>query len=216
MGILNTDWGDYGHINDPRLTVPGMLYGAAFAWNADEVPFDEINEAVSRLEYGDASGTLAGAMAEMSDHEVFDWWNAVNWIESSDERRAKLLAKLDMTQVPAANAAVEAARGKVLAAARSLPAGRKDIVAAGLRGGRQHPAVERRRRLPGRRATPPATRPAPRWPAAWSTGSNRYRIEWDKTSRVSATPNLIRLMNAWADCLRGRAYGSVPAPEAKD
>ena len=26
----------------------------------------------------------------------------------------------------------------------------------------------------------------------------------------------IRLMNAWADCLRGRAYGSVPAPEAKD
>ena len=44
----------------------------------------------------------------------------------------------------------------------------------------------------------------------------RYRIEWDKTSRVSATPNLIRLMNAWADCLRGRAYGSVPAPEAKD
>ena len=44
----------------------------------------------------------------------------------------------------------------------------------------------------------------------------RYRIEWDKTSRVSATPNLIRLMNAWADCLRGRAYGSVPVPEAKD
>ena len=215
VGILNTDWGDYGHINDPRLTVPGMLYGAAFAWNADEVPFDEINEAVSRLEYGDASGTLAGAMAEMSDHEVFDWWNAVNWIESSAERRAKLLAKLDMTQVPAANAAVEAAQGKVLAAARSLPAGRKDIVqlvcvvADGILLWNDVGAYLAGAHTAGDEAGTALACRLEHW-------FYRYRIEWDKTSRVSATPNLIRLMNAWADCLRGRAYGSVPAPEAKD
>ena len=215
VGILNTDWGDYGHINDPRLTVPGMLYGAAFAWNADEVPFDEINEAVSRLEYGDASGTLAGAMAEMSDHEVFDWWNAVNWIESSDERRAKLLAKLDMTQVPAANAAVEAARGKVLAAARSLPAGRKDIVqlvcvvADSILLWNDVGAYLAGAHTAGDEAGTALACRLEHW-------FYRYRIEWDKTSRVSATPNLIRLMNAWADCLRGRAYGSVSAPEAKD
>ena len=215
VGILNTDWGDYGHINDPRLTVLGMLYGAAFAWNADEVPFDEINEAVSRLEYGDASGTLAGAMAEMSDHEVFDWWNAVNWIESSDERRAKLLAKLDMTQVPAANAAVEAARGKVLAAARSLPAGRKDIVqlvcvvADSILLWNDVGAYLAGAHTAGDKAGTALACRLEHW-------FYRYRIEWDKTSRVSATPNLIRLMNAWADCLRGRAYGSVPAPEAKD
>ena len=215
VGILNTDWGDYGHINDPRLTVPGLLYGAAFAWNADEVPFDEINEAVSRLEYGDASGTLAGAMAEMSDHEVFDWWNAVNWIESSAERRAKLLAKLDMTQVPAANAAVEAARGKVLAAARSLPAGRKDIVqlvcvvADSILLWNDVGAYLAGAHTAGDEAGTALACRLEHW-------FYRYRIEWDKTSRVSATPNLIRLMNAWADCLRGRAYGSVPAPEAKD
>ena len=215
VGILNTDWGDYGHINDPRLTVPGVLYGAAFAWNADEVPFDEINEAVSRLEYGDASGTLAGAMAEMSDHEVFDWWNAVNWIESSDERRAKLLAKLDMTQVPAANAAVEAARGKVLAAARSLPAGRKDIVqlvcvvADSILLWNDVGAYLAGAHTAGDEAGTALACRLEHW-------FYRYRIEWDKTSRVSATPNLIRLMNAWADCLRGRAYGSVPAPEAQD
>ena len=215
VGILNTDWGDYGHINDPRLTVPGLLYGAAFAWNADEVPFDEINEAVSRLEYGDASGTLAGAMAEMSDHEVFDWWNAVNWIESSDERRAKLLAKLDMTQVPAANAAVEAARGKVLAAAHSLPAGRKDIVqlvcvvADSILLWNDVGAYLAGAHTAGDEAGTALACRLEHW-------FYRYRIEWDKTSRVSATPNLIRLMNAWADCLRGRAYGSVPAPEAMD
>ena len=41
IGLLNTDWGDYGHVNDPRLTIPGILYGAAFGWNAEPVEFDE-------------------------------------------------------------------------------------------------------------------------------------------------------------------------------
>ena len=33
VGVLNTDWGDYGHINHPEFSVPGMIYGAAFSWN---------------------------------------------------------------------------------------------------------------------------------------------------------------------------------------
>ncbi|KAB7790139.1 beta-N-acetylhexosaminidase [Bifidobacterium leontopitheci] len=32
-GYLVTDWGDYGHVNDPRMAVPGLLYGAQAAWN---------------------------------------------------------------------------------------------------------------------------------------------------------------------------------------
>ena len=43
---------------DPRLTIPGILYGAAFGWNAEPVEFDELNEAVSRLYYGDTTGHL--------------------------------------------------------------------------------------------------------------------------------------------------------------
>ena len=29
-GLLNTDWGDCGHINHPDFSLPGMIYGAAF------------------------------------------------------------------------------------------------------------------------------------------------------------------------------------------
>ena len=211
VGILNTDWGDYGHINDPRLTVPGLLYGAAFAWNADEVPFDEINEAISRLEYGDLSGTLAGAMADLSDHEVFDWTHAVNWIEADDARRAEIFAEVDAAQVPAANAAVEAARAKVLAAARTMPADKKEMVqllcvtADSIILWNDIGAYLAGAHTPGDAAGNALAARLEQW-------FYRYRLEWDKTSRVSATPNLIRLMNTWADCLRGRAYGTVQAP----
>ena len=212
VGILNTDWGDYAHVNDPRLSVPGVLYGAAFAWNADEVPFAEINEAVSRLEYGDASGTLVAAMAELADqHEIFDWPHAVNWIEAVPERRAEVLADVDFGKIPAANAAVAAACQKALAAARSLPAGRKDIVqlvcvvAEGITIWNDIGAYLGGEHAPGDAAGTALAARLEHW-------FYRYRLEWDKTSRVSATPNLIRLICDWADCLRGRAYGSVAAP----
>ena len=26
--MLVTDWGDLGHINDPRMAIPGMIIGA--------------------------------------------------------------------------------------------------------------------------------------------------------------------------------------------
>ena len=128
IGLLNTDWGDYGHINDPRLTIPRILYGAAFGWDARPVEMEELNEAVSRIGYGDTSGKLMDAMTEMSDHEVFDWQHAVNWIEGDDARRAELLAELDLSKVPEANAAVAEARDRVLACSATLPAGQKEIV----------------------------------------------------------------------------------------
>ena len=212
VGILNTDWGDYAHINDPRLSVPGILYGAAFSWNADEVSFEEINEAISRLEYGDASGRLAGAMAKLADHhEIFDWSHAVNWIEATDDRRPELLAQVEMCQVPAANAAVADARSEILAAARTLPAGHKEmvqllcVVADSITLWNDIGAYLAGEHTAGDQAGTALACRLEQW-------FYRYRLEWDKTSRVFATPRLIRLMNAWADCLRGRAYGTVQAP----
>ena len=80
IGLLNTDWGDYGHICHPWFSVPGILYGAAFAWNADNVSFDEINQAISLFEYGDREGTFMKAFVHLTDHETFAWSSAVRWI----------------------------------------------------------------------------------------------------------------------------------------
>lgn len=70
-GILNTDWGDSGHINMPALAIPGMIYGAAQGWNVeDDRDFDTIDQTISLVEYGDREKKLVGLLRELSHQDV--------------------------------------------------------------------------------------------------------------------------------------------------
>lgn len=213
IGLLNTDWGDYAHVNDPRLTIPGILYGAAFGWNAEEIPFEELNEAVSRLYYGDATGTFAGLMNALQDYEIFDWRHTVNWIECDEKTRAEILAEVDFTKIEEANRAVAAAKAAILAATPNLPVGKKQIVqvlcqtadiitlwneiGAWINAGQQH--------------GPEADALA----AQLEHWLQRYRAQWRQVSKESGLPVLTRLVCRYADVLRGRAYGTVEAPAGR-
>ena len=73
IGLLNTDWGDFGHINDPRFSLPGMIYGAHFGWSDVELSFEEINQAISNLAYTDRSGKVVCLLGSMSGCDVFSW-----------------------------------------------------------------------------------------------------------------------------------------------
>ena len=75
-GVLNTDWGDCGHINQPDFSLPGMIYGAVFSWGEDTDRFEELNEQISRLAYGDRSGKFVSYMAKTAECSIFDWWDA--------------------------------------------------------------------------------------------------------------------------------------------
>ena len=77
IGLLNTDWGDYGHVNDPRFSIPGFIYGAQFGWAEEELSFEELNEAVSHLAYMDQSGSVVALLAELQDTAVYDWHKIV-------------------------------------------------------------------------------------------------------------------------------------------
>lgn len=81
VGILNTDWGDFGHINQPRFSTPGIIYGAAFSWNREEIPYEEMNRRISKLEYGDSTERIVALMAEISQHIKFQWVEAVKYHE---------------------------------------------------------------------------------------------------------------------------------------
>lgn len=87
-GILNTDWGDFGHVNHPEFSVPGMIYGAAFSWNQEEIAFGEINRQISILEYGDTTGQTVGIMAKMAEHSLFGWRDAVVYYEMAGQHHA--------------------------------------------------------------------------------------------------------------------------------
>lgn len=87
LGVLNTDWGDYGHVGHPDFSVPGMIYGAVFSWGKTELSFDELNRMVSELEFGDASGAFVGCLAKVGRLSVFGWARAVQLKEWSQKKR---------------------------------------------------------------------------------------------------------------------------------
>lgn len=81
IGVLNTDWGDYGHVNHPEFSTVGMIYGAAFSWNPEIPEREAINQAISLVEYGDRSGRLVEILTGLQQCSVFSWFYAVIYKE---------------------------------------------------------------------------------------------------------------------------------------
>lgn len=81
IGILNTDWGDFGHINQPAFSIPGIIYGAVFSWGEQAPEYEELNRQISVLEFGDASGKLLSCLDKMNGRLAFSWHRAVSMKE---------------------------------------------------------------------------------------------------------------------------------------
>lgn len=85
-GLLVTQWGDYGHIQDPESSAPGIAYAGAMGWNR-VIPAQEIlNEAVSVVEYGDPTGKVMSVLRELSEQAVMTWEDVVVYSEISRGR----------------------------------------------------------------------------------------------------------------------------------
>lgn len=54
-----------------------MIYGAAFSWNADILPEEEINRQISVFEFGDASGKLVSVLDLLCHQDAYPWRTAV-------------------------------------------------------------------------------------------------------------------------------------------
>lgn len=100
LGVLNTDWGDFGHINHPEFSTTGLIYGAAFSWNSKQLEFSDINRQISCIEYGDRSGRFVDVIAEASLKSVFDWWHVVMYKEHGNTEFA---TEETAARIPAAN-----------------------------------------------------------------------------------------------------------------
>lgn len=96
-GMLVTDWGDFGHVNDPRMAVPGMIFGAQYAWNpagdtAESIVKDtdensaenDLLARISRVEYGDCSARFVVLLRSASAQAVFTWRELVEYLELDD------------------------------------------------------------------------------------------------------------------------------------
>lgn len=83
LGVLNTDWGDFGHINQPQFSITGLIYGAAFSWNTDIPSKEMINRQISYLEFGDSTESFVSLIAKSEKYRSFEWEGAVRYMELS-------------------------------------------------------------------------------------------------------------------------------------
>jgi len=61
-GLLNTDWGDYGHRQPLGVSLHGLALGAACAWAGAKVKLSRFAEAFTFHTFGDRRGRLASAI----------------------------------------------------------------------------------------------------------------------------------------------------------
>lgn len=103
IGVLNTNWGDYGHINLLSSSIPGMIYGAALSWNPSiQKDFNKMYKDISILEFGDSSGTLVSLLAELSKCQEFGWSELVIWKEkfnTNEHIKNELIRKMKTAKI---------------------------------------------------------------------------------------------------------------------
>lgn len=80
-GVLNTCWGDLGHIAHSEFSTIGLIYGAAFSWSDRELTEEDINAAISVLAYGDSTGRVVQRLSDLSQLQTINWWRVVEFKE---------------------------------------------------------------------------------------------------------------------------------------
>ncbi|MEP6625427.1 MAG: family 20 glycosylhydrolase, partial [Acidimicrobiia bacterium] len=64
-GMINTDWGDNGHLQYPAVSDPGLAFGAAMSWGAVANREIDLAAALSLHCYDDPSGELGAIVTEL-------------------------------------------------------------------------------------------------------------------------------------------------------
>lgn len=133
FGVLNTDWGDFGHINHPEFSISGIIFGAAFSWNHQIPDKDEIKTQISRLEFEDSSLSFVHNAAMLSESSVFEWLHAVRYMEmdskgKSEEEKRQFLTSIDFGNVKAVNDTIHQGIHQLYKNLKYLDTGKRDQV----------------------------------------------------------------------------------------
>ncbi len=67
IGYLNTDWGDYGHVNKTPVSYLGYAVGAAYSWTAEQSDNIDIPAALSTQVFNDPTGQMGTVAYDMGN-----------------------------------------------------------------------------------------------------------------------------------------------------
>lgn len=80
LGVLNTNWGDFGHICSFNCNLYGMLFGAQKSWNVDAETGEEFRKTASFLLYGTEKINMIDTIYALGQAELTgDWFRFVMW-----------------------------------------------------------------------------------------------------------------------------------------
>jgi len=86
-GVLNTNWGDCGHINLPANSYHGLAFGAAHSWNGaaeddgvDNINTDDFDSRFQFLHWGIKNGRLGKLLRELGGLSSYHFGNLYAWI----------------------------------------------------------------------------------------------------------------------------------------
>lgn len=132
VGILNTEWGDFGHINQLVFGIPGMIYAAAGSWSQELLSYEELNRRISILQYGDTSGRLLDLFGRVDAQTVFSWNQAVCLKEGVQKQMDKeglreIFWKEDWTDGPARNACILELEQELFLISRSMDSSYRQV-----------------------------------------------------------------------------------------
>ncbi len=133
VGVLNTDWGDFGHVNQPVFSIPGLIYGAVGSWGENVPEFQELNRQISVLEFGDPSGELVDVLAKLSVQTAFDWCHVVKVKEGGDrglsrENILKIFEEQNMEKAAPCNERIGELEIRLREISRGMDSGSRHIV----------------------------------------------------------------------------------------
>ena len=79
LGILNTDWGDCGHVNMLANSIHGMALGACCSWSTKNPENDYFDKALSLLEWQDDTAELASLIRSVGDFNSYTINDCHSW-----------------------------------------------------------------------------------------------------------------------------------------
>ena len=82
VGMLNTNWGDFGHPAHPECTYYGTVFGAAMSWNVDTQTDDNYNRAVEKFVYQTDKDVHAILLALGAAQRTAGWGQFFEWVSS--------------------------------------------------------------------------------------------------------------------------------------
>lgn len=91
LGLLNTNWGDFGHLCAFNCNLYGMLFGAEKSWNPDSETGAEFEAAASRILYQVTEFNMIDVLRELSaaaytsSWTVFVLWHSAVYLEGKDK-----------------------------------------------------------------------------------------------------------------------------------